>query len=135
MHFVEVHYNLNINKWTMSKDIPCNASMNEKYDEHLYRRLNEMLVARVGCTVPFLPDEITSKSAHPSEICKGPHARKKAYAFYDLLKRNKENKVCPNPCSSIQVYFGVMFEDAIYNEDLAYIQIYLQSTTNINFTV
>ena len=56
------------------------------------------------------------------------------YARYDLLKRNKDLKVCDNPWRATQVFFGVIFDDE-YDRNRAYLQIYLQSTTNINLTV
>ena len=133
--FIDVHYNLNINKWTMSMGNQCNSSMNLGYDENLYRRLNEVLISKFGCSVPFLPHIPSTENTKTTKVCQSPDTRKKAYALYDLLKRNKENKVCPNPCSSLVVYFGIMFKDSGYDKDRAYLQLYLPTTTNINFTV
>ena len=116
----------------MSNGIPCNASMNQRYDEYLYQRLNEILVSKFRCSVPFLPN---TQITNHNKICKNAKKRQKAYALYDLLKRNKENIVCPNPCSSIEVYFGIMFQDVVHNENRAYLQFYLPTTTRINFTV
>ena len=129
-----MHYDLNINRWTRSRSVPCNETMNMRYDEFLYRRLREMLISEFDCTVPFLPDYVTTQDTQPIKVCKDPETRKLIYNKYELLKRNKDLKVCANPCSATQVFFGVIFDD-VYDQDRAYLQIYLQSTTNINLTV
>ena len=133
-HYIDVHYDLNINTWTRSRDVPCNKTMNMEYDEFLYRRLREILISEYGCIVPFLRDYVTTQDTEQSKVCKDPEKRKMVYARYDLLKRNKDLKVCDNPCSATQVFFGVIFDDE-YDKNQAYLQIYLQSTTNINLTV
>ena len=109
--------------------------MNTRYDEFLYKNLRNILVSEFSCTVPFFPDYVTNQENHEIEICNSAEKRKAAYAKYDLLKRNKENMVCANPCSSIQTYCGPIFEDPSYVKNRAYLKIYLQSTTKINFTV
>jgi hypothetical protein len=105
--------------------------MNTKYDETLYHNLANILQSKYNCTVPFLPDD-------PSNwvpICKDPEIRSKSYNDYDLFKRNNGNKVCENPCSTIQTYFGLFFKDPKYVGDKAYLKIYLQSMTTIKRTV
>ena len=89
-HFIDVHFDLSINTWTKSKDIPCNTSMNTRYDEFLYRNLQEILISQFNCTVPFLPDYNVPKHSQNIYICKDPEKRKASYAKYDLLKRNNE---------------------------------------------
>ena len=102
----------------------------------MYWNLQSLLVSEFNCTVPFLPEFSSSKDFQQAEICKDPKTRKEAYAKYDLLKRNNENKVCENPCNTIQAYFGLFFEDPTYEEkEKAYIKIYLQSMTTIKLTV
>ena len=108
--------------------------MNMRYDEFLYRRLREILISEYGCVVPFLRDYVTTQDTKQIKVCHDADTRKMIYARYDLLKRNKDLKVCDNPCSATQVFFGVIFDDE-YDQNRAYLQIYLQSTTNINLTV
>ena len=134
-HFIDVHFDLSINTWTKSKDIPCNTSMNTRYDEFLYRNLQEILISQFNCTVPFLPDYNVPKHSQNIYICKDPEKRKASYAKYDLLKRNNENSVCENPCSTITTYFGLLFKDTKYDGNKAYLKIYLQSMTTIKLTV
>ena len=134
-HFIDVHFDLNINTWTESKDIPCNATMNTRYDEFLYRNLRNILESKFNCTVPFLPDYSSSNDIRRIDICKAAVKRKASYQEYDLLKRNKENKVCENPCSTIQTYFGLLFKDPKYDGNHASLNIYLQSMTTIKLTV
>ena len=134
-HYLDVHFDISINTWTESPDIPCNHTMNTRYDELLYQNLRHLLVSEFNCTVPFLPDEVSSKNEQTNQICLDPEVRKKSYDRYDLLKRNNGNKACDNPCSTIQTYFGLFFKDTKYNGDKAYIKIYLQSMTTIKLTV
>ena len=42
--------------------------------------------------------------------------------------------MCDNTCSTTQVFLVVIFDDE-YDQNRAYLQIYLQSTRNINLTV
>ena len=105
--------------------------MNTKYDETLYHNLANILQSEFNCTVPFLPDD----PYNWVPICKDPEIRSKAYKRYDLLKRNNGNKVCKNPCSTIQTYFGLFFKDPKYVGNKAYLKIYLQSMTTIKRSV
>ena len=109
--------------------------MNTRYDEFLYRNLRKILASEFNCTVPFLPDYNLPTDTRRIDICKDPEKRNASYAKYDLLKRNNENRVCENPCSTIQTYFGLFFKDATYDGDKAYLKIYLQSMTTIKLTV
>ena len=126
---------MNWNTWTDSKDIPCNPEINTKYDEVVYKNLRKELINEFNCTVPFLPTSTLERS-DGIDICREPDTRRKAYARYDLLKRNNENKLCKNPCNTVQPYFGLFFQDPTYKEkDKAYLKIYLQSMTTIRVTV
>ena len=109
--------------------------MNTRYDEFLYRNLRMILESEFDCTVPFLPDFDATTDTRRTDICKDPETKKASYAKYDLLKRNNENRVVENPCSTIQAYFGLFFEDPTYDGDKAYLKIYLQSMTTIKLTV
>ena len=116
---------MNINTYTESKDIPCNPVVNTKYDEIVYANLTKQLLLEFGCTVPFLPQLKITDAPERVKICREPETRKNAYAKYDLLKRNNENYLCPNPCNTIQPYFGLFFQDPTYEKkDKAYIKIY-----------
>ena len=128
---------MSINTWTGSKDIPCNATMNTNYDQCVYQNLRKIIFSEYNCTIPFLPDIRSSRSdAQYEKVCNDPRKRMDAYERYDLLKRNNENKLCENPCSSIRTYFGLFFKDPTYEEkDRAYLKIYLQSMTTIMLTV
>ena len=135
-HYIDILFEFHINTWTGSKDIPCNAEMNTKYDKCIYEGLRTTMLEEFNCTIPFLPEIATPKDAQYDGICGDPETRKNAYEKYDLLKRNNENKLCPNPCSTIRTYFGILFEDLSYEEKgIAYLKIYLQSMTTIMVTV
>ena len=134
-HYVDVHFDLNINTWTESKDIPCNPLMNEKFDEFLYQNMSRTLETEFNCTVPFLPSYSLAESRQHMEICQDPEKRKASYKRYKLLKRNKENALCENPCSQMRIYFGILFKDPKYVKNRALIKIYLQSMTVIKLTV
>ena len=134
-YFIDVHFDLLINTWTESKDIPCNETMNKEYDEFIYRNLRRILGSEFNCTVPFLPDYTAPQDTRRLDICKDPEDRIASYVQYKLLKRNNENRLCENPCSRIQAYFGLFFKDATYDGDKAYLKIYLQSMTTIKLTV
>ena len=110
--------------------------MNTRYDEFLYRNLRKILEFDFNCTVPFLPDDPSLNTSQKVPICHDPETRKKIYDEYDLLKRNRGNKVCEDPCSRIQTYFGLLFVDPKpYHDDKAYLKLYLQSITTIKLTV
>ena len=142
-HFIDVRFDLSINTWTQSKNIPCNPSMNVKFDDVLYQNLSRALATEFNCTVPFLPD-INSDHAQQygreheesdAAICHEPQTQKAAYKRYKLLKRNKENALCENPCNTMQIYFGLLFTEEKYRNDRAFIKIYLQSMTTVKLTV
>ena len=102
----------------------------------MYQNLTRQLFLEFGCIVPFLPQLKFTDDLESVKICREPETRKKAYEKYDLLKRNNENYLCPNPCNTIQSYFGLFFQDPTYEKkDKAYIKIYLQSMTTIKVTV
>ena len=135
-HYLDVHFDVSNNTVTDSEDIPCNHTMNFRYDEFLYRNLRNILESDFNCTVPFFPDDPNMNSSQIVPICEDQKTREKIYEEYDLLKRNRGNKVCDDPCSKIQTYFGLLFVDPKeYDEDKAYLKIYLQSITTIKLTV
>lgn len=142
-HFIDVLFDLSINTWTQSKDIPCNPSMNVKFDDVLYQNLSHALVTEFNCTVPFLPDlNFTQEKQNGKEddesgvdICHDPQMQKASYKRYKLLKRNKENALCENPCNTMQIFFGLLFTEDKARSDRAFIKIYLQSMTRVKLTV
>ena len=77
--------------------------MNNKFDDFLYQNLSHTLEAKFNCTVPFLPDTQSRKGMGRIEICREPQFRKASYKYYKLLKRNKQNILCENPCSTMQI--------------------------------
>ena len=142
-HFIDVLFDLSINTWTQSKDIPCNPSMNVKFDDVLYQNLSRALATEFNCTVPFLPDLNSTQEEQYGgghgeidvDICEEPQMQKASYKRYKLLKRNKENALCENPCNTMQIYFGLLFTESKYRKDRAFIKIYLQSMTRVKLTV
>ncbi len=67
------------------------------FDGCMYSKMEEIMLSKVGCTVPWLLDK--------SKICKDLDKAKMAYKLYHQNRRNQEG-LCPNSCLFTNMYFG-----------------------------
>ena len=67
------------------------------YDGCMYSKLYDIMMDKVGCTVPWLPDK--------TNICTDPSKSKKAFEVYQQNRRNQEY-ICPKSCLFTNMYFG-----------------------------
>ena len=67
------------------------------FDDCMYSKLRDLMLAKIGCTVPWIPDK--------SKICTDPTKSKIAFEVYQQNRRNQKN-ICPNSCLFTNMYFG-----------------------------
>ena len=67
------------------------------FDECMYGEMQKLMLQRVGCTVPWIPDK--------SRICITDGERKAAFDVYQQNRRNQKD-ICPNSCLFTNMYFG-----------------------------
>lgn len=67
------------------------------FDDCMYGRMQQLMLQRVGCTVPWIPDK--------SNICVEDGQRKAAFEVYQQNRRNQRD-ICPNSCLFTNMYFG-----------------------------
>ena len=69
------------------------------YDECIYDKLMKMMISKVGCTVPWLPDK--------SKICDDDTKASLAFQIYQKNRRNQRD-ICSSPCHFTNMYFSPM---------------------------
>ena len=114
--------------------MPCNASMNLKFDDILYKKINAKLEEEFNCTVPFLPAFVSKISGNVTEICKDPKISKRAHKRYYYLRSGGQSTLCDSPCRTMDMYIGLPIVTTDI-ENKAYIRIYLKSTLKVKKTV
>ena len=70
---------------------------NSNFDDCMYSNLFDLMVKKVGCTVPWLLNQ--------SKICVDLEKRNQSFNLYQENRRNQEN-ICPNSCKFSNMYFG-----------------------------
>ena len=70
---------------------------NSNFDDCMYSKLFDLMVNKVGCTVPWLLNQ--------SKICVDLEKRNQSFNLYQENRRNQEN-ICPNSCKFSNMYFG-----------------------------
>ena len=73
----------------------CEPDLN--YDNCMYTNLYNLMMEKVGCTVPWLPRQ--------DNICNDPIKSKEAFEVYQQNRRNQEY-ICPKSCLFTNMYFG-----------------------------
>lgn len=57
MLFIDLTHELTVNTLEQDGEIPCNASMDWKYDDCVSSAIRHQLIDDYGCVVPFVPEE------------------------------------------------------------------------------
>ncbi|XP_059098535.1 uncharacterized protein LOC131892719 [Tigriopus californicus] len=94
-HFVKIAVNHEVVQ-LLGDDGSC-VNVKIDYDTCIYQTLRDLMLAQVGCTVPWLPDK--------SKICIVEEDRKNVTVIYQANRRNQKN-ICPNSCLFTNMYFG-----------------------------
>ena len=86
-----------------------------------------------GCVVPF----ISQISEEKRGICvnKTKDEMKAILQSFEKSVKKSRNETCILPCSSADVYFGVLFHDSIREDGKSKINIYFKSSVDVQQTI
>ncbi len=100
--------------------------MDFDFDHCLTGRVNQGLLAKFGCTIPYLP------SVPESPIC-GQDKRKEAITLSNSLLNTEQKSLCARPCSAIEVFTGLPFNKSLQEEtdNTGVLNLRLKSTTRV----
>ena len=125
------------------------------FDDCMDRALADTLVEEFGCGLPYIPasketsqicqgqsrieafkrkDSSVSSDSSVSLTLATPPAEKvlQYMSFscrYKYLSSSGQRRLCPRPCSDIEVFTGLPFKSRYRNKDRGYLKVYLKSTT------
>ena len=83
----------------------CTTEMDFELDNCIFKSIRDYFMENFGCVVPFVP----SKNGYPVCTKKSPSEYKAIindFLIYDWSRRN-----CSVPCTSMEVYSGILFSD------------------------
>lgn len=133
MLFIDITHDLTVNTLEAEGAIPCNSSMDTIYDDCVYEKITDSLMADFGCVVPWLPRR-KDVSICKFEGGKDDELREKVMNRYDYLSSNGQRSLCQVPCATMEVFLGLPF-GGITDPDEAYIKLYIKSTIKVKKTV
>ncbi len=79
--FIDLTYELTLDTLGSSGGIPCNTSMDSRYDDCVQDQIGAILHTEYGCVVPFLPPQQNREKSR--EVCNFSQEEKRE----DLMKR------------------------------------------------
>ena len=125
-HFIDMTYSITENTLKNEGTIPCSDQTDFEYDNCFYQAIAQDLMNELSCVVPFITTENKS-------ICMNM-AQSEVDKMMIRFKKSASNTTtgpCMSPCISMDIFFGVLFDDGIRDDGKSYLQIYLK--TNIKF--
>ena len=122
LHFVS----LTIHKTNLmenSKGSNCSNELNYSHDDCIEEKLNKLMNQKFGC------EFLTSKN--PEKICNGRNGDVMAQMdfkdkFHQLMLEAKYSEMCPKPCETSGILFGIPVEEKYKRKDLSYVKLYFK---------
>ena len=130
-HYVDLTYFIMENTLKSESTIPCSEETNFEFDHCFDQAIANDLMNELNCVVPFI------KTSDHNNICvnKAQTEVDKMMLAFKKSSSNTTTGPCMSPCTSMDIFFGVLFDDAIINDGKSYLRIYLKSNIKFQQTI
>ena len=130
-HFVDMTYSIMKNTLKSESPIPCSDETDFDYDNCFYQAIAQDLMNELNCVVPFI------KTSEDHNICANKPQTEidKMMSIFKKSASNTTTGPCMSPCSSMDIFIGVLFDDGIRNDGKSFLKIYLKSNVKFQQTV
>ena len=129
--YVDMTYSIMKNTLKSESTIPCSDETNFEFDNCFYQAIAQDLMKELNCVVPF------TKTSENNNIC----VNKSQTEVDEIMLAFKNSSLktatgtCMSPCTSMDIFFGVLFDDAIRNDGKSFLRVYFKSTIKSQQTI
>ena len=128
-HFMDMTYSIMKNTLKSESTIPCSGETNFEFDNCFYQAIAQDLTNKLNCVVPFI------KTSENNNICVNKAQTEIDQMMLALEKSLTTTGPCMSPCTSMNIFFGVLFDDAIRNDEKSFLRIYFKSNIKFQQTI
>ena len=128
-HFMDMTYSIMKNTLRSESTIPCSGDTNFEFDNCFYQAIAQDLTNKLNCVVPFI------KTSENKNICVNKAQTEIDQMMLALEKSLTTTGPCISPCTSMNIFFGVLFDDAIRNDEKSFLRIYFKSNIKFQQTI
>ncbi len=136
-HYIDVSYTITKDSLQDDSGLPCSAEMNMNLDDCIYADLEHTMLEKFGCIVPFLkpPQDLDNLK---KQACSN-QSHEDLFSFYFHQIRKSQKVKCIRPCTSMDLFLGVLQPGKVdkkhTHDNQSYIMIYLKSTVDVRETI
>ena len=127
--FMDMTYSIMENTLKSKSHIPCSDETDFEFDKCFYQAIAQDLMNELNCVVPFIK---TSENYH---ICVNKAQAEVDKMMLALEKHKTTTGPCKSPCTSMNIDFGVLFDDSIRNDEKSFLRIYFKSNIKFKQTI
>ena len=128
--FMDMTYSIMENTLKSESPIPCSDETDFEFDNCFYQAIGQDLMNEFNCVVPFI------KTSENNNICLNKSQTEAGKMMIALEKSLTTTGPCMSPCTSMDIDFGVLFDDAIRNDDKkSFLRIYFKSNIKFQQTI
>ena len=128
--FMDMTYSIMGNTLKSESPIPCSDETDFEFDNCFYQAIGQDLMNEFNCVVPFI------KTSENNNICLNKSQTEAGKVMIALEKFLTTTGPCMSPCTSMDIDFGVLFDDAIRNDDeKSFLRIYFKSNIKFQQTI
>ena len=111
--------------------IPCSGGTDFEFDDCFYQAMAKDLMNELDCVVPFI------KTSENKNVCvyKAQTKIDKMMSAYKKFYSTTTTRTCMSPCVSMEIFFGLLFDDTFRNDDKSFLRIYLKSKIKFQQTI
>ena len=104
---------------------------NFEFDNCFDQAIAQDLMNKLNCVVPFI------KTSENNNICVYKNQTKvdKMMSAFKKSASNTTTGPCMSPCASMDIFFGILFDDGIRNDGKSFLKIYLKSNIKFQQTI
>ena len=130
-HFTDMTYSIMENTLKSESTIPCSKETDFEFDNCFYHAIAEDLMNELNCVVPFI------KTSEKDNICvnMAQDVIDKMMFVFEKSFINSTTRTCMSPCVSMDIIFGVLFDDGIRKDGKSFLRIYLKSNVKFQQTI
>ena len=130
-YFMDMTYSITENTLQRESTIPCSGGTDFEFDDCFYKAMAKDLMNELNCVVPFI------KTSENKNVCvyKAQTEIDKMMSAYKKFFSTTTTRTCMSPCVSMDIFFGLLFDDTFRNDDKSVLRIYLKSKIKFQQTI
>ena len=129
--FISMTYSIMENTLKSESIIPCSDETNFEFDNCFDQTIAQDLINELNCVVPFI------KTSENNNICVNKNQTEvdKMMSAFKKSASNTTTGPCMSPCASMDIFFGILFDDGIRKDGKSFLKIYLKSNIKFQQTI